>query len=276
MRRCCDVRKRDRLRFPFRCETFRRPTLLMARSIVIVESPAKAKTIEKFLGKDFRVLASYGHVRDLPRKGLGVDRDNAYEPTYEILAGKEKTINELKRAAKTADNVYLAADPDREGEAISWHLQETLQPGAKKTVFRRVRFNEITKKAVLAAMADAGEIDGRLVDAQQARRIIDRLVGYEVSDLLWKKIWRGLSAGRVPTVALRIICDRERQIESFVPVEYWTVDAELEGKAPPPFTARLSSFEGEKLKFDGTDPRLAGEEAAHRVRDAVAAAPWTV
>ncbi|MEP6993057.1 MAG: type I DNA topoisomerase, partial [Acidobacteriota bacterium] len=248
----------------------------MAKSLVIVESPAKAKTLEKFLGKDFKVLASYGHVRDLPRKGLGVDRGNAYQPTYEILAGKEKTINELKKAAKSVDNVYLAADPDREGEAISWHLQETLKPGTKNTIFRRVRFNEITKKAVLAAMADAGEIDGRLVDAQQARRIIDRLVGYEVSDLLWKKIWRGLSAGRVQTVALRIICERESEIEAFIPVEYWSIDATVQGALPPAFTARLSSFEGEKLKFDGSDPRLGDEAAALRVRDAVASATWTV
>ncbi len=249
----------------------------MPKSIVIVESPAKAKTLEKFLGRDFKVMASYGHVRDLPRKGLGVDREDKYKPTYEVLAGKEKTINELKKAAKTAENVYLAADPDREGEAISWHLQETLRPGAKKTVFRRVRFNEITKKAVLAAMEAAGEIDERLVDAQQARRIIDRLVGYEVSDLLWKKIWRGLSAGRVQTVALRIICERESEIEAFAPVEYWTLDAQLESsQAPPPFTARLFSFEGEKLKFDGTDPRLADEAAARRVREDVEKAAWTV
>src|SRR4029077_9340862 len=202
------------------------------KNLVIVESPAKAKTLEKFLGKDFRVLASYGHVRDLPKKGLGVDRSHSYRPTYEILKGKEKTIEELKRAAKSADAVYLAADPDREGEAISWHLHEALKgsgkPGEKDRgpLFKRVRFNEITKKAVLQAMEDAGEIDARKVDAQQARRIIDRLVGYEVSDLLWKKIWRGLSAGRVQTVALRIIVERERAIELFVPVDYWTVDAE--------------------------------------------------
>src|SRR5215472_9813496 len=246
------------------------------KSIVIVESPAKAKTLEKFLGKGFRVLASYGHVRDLPKKGLGVDRAHAYAPTYEVLAGKEKTLAELKKAARGASAVYLAADPDREGEAISWHLRETLQPSAGKTVFKRVRFNEITKKAVLAAMEHAGEIDGRLVDAQQARRIIDRLVGYEVSDLLWKKIWRGLSAGRVQTVALRIICEREKEIERFVPVEYWTVDADLEAAVPPAFTARLFSFDGEKLKFDGSDPRLASEEAARRVREDVEKAPWRV
>ena len=184
---------------------------------------------------------------------------HGYEPTYEVLTGKEKTVNELKKAAKGAENVYLAADPDREGEAISWHLQETLKPGAKKTIFRRVRFNEITKKAVLAAMENAGEIDGRLVDAQQARRIIDRLVGYEVSDLLWKKVWRGLSAGRVQTVALRIICERETRDRGVRPGR--VLDRRRRSsraRVPPPFTARLSSFDGEKLKFDGTDPRLAG------------------
>jgi DNA topoisomerase-1 len=248
------------------------------KSLVIVESPAKAKTLEKFLGKDFRVLASYGHVRDLPKKGLGVDRKHSYEPTYEVLAGKEKTLGDLKRAAKTADIVYLAADPDREGEAISWHLHESLKGAdpSKDPIFKRVRFNEITKRAVLQAMEDAGEIDTRKVDAQQARRIIDRLVGYEVSDLLWKKIWRGLSAGRVQTVALRIIVEREREIEAFKPVEYWTVDAQLEGKTPPAFPARLVSFEGTKLKFDGGDPRLASEEAAARVAANVRDAQWRV
>ncbi len=245
-------------------------------NLVIVESPAKARTLEKFLGKDYRVLASYGHVRDLPKKGLGVDRENSYEPTYEVLHGKEKTLQELKRAASKADAVFLAADPDREGEAISWHLQQTLASSAKGKPFRRVRFNEITKKAVLAAMAAAGEIDSRLVDAQQARRIIDRLVGYEVSDLLWKKIWRGLSAGRVQTVALRIICEREKEIEAFVPVEYWTVDADLEGAAPPTFTAKLVSFDGRKLKFDGTDPRLESEAAAAEVRGEAEKATWRV
>ncbi|MGH9367000.1 MAG: type I DNA topoisomerase, partial [Thermoanaerobaculia bacterium] len=246
------------------------------KSLVIVESPAKARTLEKFLGRDFRVLASYGHVRDLPKKGLGVDRDRAYAPTYEVLKGKEKTLLELKKAAREASTVYLAADPDREGEAISWHLQETLKPFAKGTPFRRVRFNEITRNAVLAAIEEAGEIDRRLVDAQQARRIIDRLVGYEVSDLLWKKIWRGLSAGRVQTVALRIICEREREIEAFRPVEYWTVDAQLQASEPPAFTARLFSFQGEKLKFDGTDPRLDSEEKAESVRASVEKATFRV
>ena len=218
-------------------------------NLVIVESPAKARTLEKFLGRDFRVLASYGHVRDLPKKGLGVDRADSYEPTYEVLHGKEKTLLELKRAAGKADAVFLAADPDREGEAISWHLKETLSPFAKGTPFKRVRFNEITKKAVLAAMADAGEIDSRLVDAQQARRIIDRLVGYEVSDVLWKKIWRGLSAGRVQTVALRIICEREREIEAFVPVEYWTVEVDYQTPAGERFTARLVRVGEARFRF---------------------------
>jgi DNA topoisomerase-1 len=249
---------------------------MAAKNLVIVESPAKAKTLEKFLGKDFRVLASYGHVRDLPKKGLGVDRGNAYEPTYEVVPGKEKTLGELKKAARGASAVFLAADPDREGEAISWHLREALRSSSKEAPFRRVRFNEITKKAVLEAMENAGEIDGNLVDAQQARRIMDRLVGYEVSDLLWKKIWRGLSAGRVQTVALRIICERETEIEAFRPVEYWTLDAELQASAPPPFTARLFAFDGQKLKFDGTDPRLPDVEAAERVRKEVAGAAWKV
>ncbi|MGH9317263.1 MAG: type I DNA topoisomerase [Thermoanaerobaculia bacterium] len=246
------------------------------KSIVIVESPAKAKTLEKFLGKGYRVLASYGHIRDLPRKGLGVDRSHSYQPTYEVLSGKEKTLAELKKAVRGASTVYLAADPDREGEAISWHLEEALKPGAKSTVFKRMRFNEITKKAVLAAVEQAGEIDTHLVGAQQARRIIDRLVGYEVSDLLWKKIWRGLSAGRVQTVALRIICEREREIEVFAPVEFWTVDAELSGRMPPAFTARLSAFDGQKLKFDGSDPRLSSEAEAERVRTNVRDAVWKV
>src|SRR6266404_2279034 len=249
---------------------------MAGKNLVIVESPAKAKTLEKFLGKDFRVLASYGHVRDLPRQGLGVDRGNAYEPTYVVVPGKEKTLGDLKKAARGATAVFLAADPDREGEAISWHLQEALKPSSKGVPFRRVRFNEITKKAVLQSMTDAGEIDANLVDAQQARRIMDRLVGYEVSDLLWKKIWRGLSAGRVQTVALRIICERETAIEVFRPVEYWTMDAQLQTSAPPAFAARLFAFDGQTLKFDGTDPRLENGEADERVRKDVAGATWKV
>ncbi|HET7453046.1 MAG TPA: type I DNA topoisomerase, partial [Thermoanaerobaculia bacterium] len=248
----------------------------MAKSLVIVESPAKARTLEKFLGKDFKVLASYGHIRDLPRKGLGVDRAHGYKPTYEVLKGKEKTLGELKKAARASERVYLAADPDREGEAISWHLLQELKPGSGKIEFKRARFNEITKKAVQAAVENAGAIDENRVGAQQARRIIDRLVGYEVSDLLWKKIWRGLSAGRVQTVALRIICEREKEIEAFVPVEYWSLDAKLAAGTPPEFSARLFSWNGEKLKFDGSDPKLADGPAADRIRREIEAAPWTV
>lgn len=248
----------------------------MAKSLVIVESPSKAKTLEKFLGKEFKVLASYGHVRDLPRKGLGVDREHGYKPTYEILKGKEKTLADLRRAAGTAEAVYLAADPDREGEAISWHLLQELGPAAKGVPFLRARFNEITKNAVRQAIQNAGTIDAHRVDAQQARRIIDRLVGYEVSDLLWKKIWRGLSAGRVQTVALRIICEREKEIEAFLPVEYWSLDARLAAKNPPEFTARLLSFDGEKLKFDGSDPRVPDAARAESLRAEIAKAKWKV
>ena len=205
------------------------------KNLVIVESPAKAKTLEKFLGKDFRVLASYGHVRDLPRKGLGVDRENAYEPTYEVLAGKEKTLGELKNATREASAVFLAADPDREGEAISWHLHEALRSSAKdKPSSSGSASTRSPRRPSSRAMEDAGEIDARLVDAQQARRIIDRLVGYEVSDLLWKKIWRGLSAGRVQTVALRIIVEREREIEAFKAGRVLDDGRELEASAPPP------------------------------------------
>jgi DNA topoisomerase-1 len=248
----------------------------VAKSLVIVESPAKAKTLEKFLGKDFRVLASFGHVRDLPKKGLGVDREHGYAPTYEVLAGKERTLADLRKAVKSVETVYLAADPDREGEAISFHLLAELQPGATKVEFKRARFHEITKNAVRAAIEQAGEIDRPRFEAQQARRIIDRLVGYEVSDLLWQKVWRGLSAGRVQTVALRIICDREKEIEAFVPVPYWSVDAKLAAGAPPEFIARLAAFRGTKLKFDGSDPRVSSAEEAEEIRAAAQAAVWKV
>lgn len=233
----------------------------MGKSLVIVESPAKAATLGKFLGKDFSVMACYGHVRDLPKKGISVDREHGYEPTYEILPGKERTIADLKRAAKGVDSVYLAADPDREGEAICWHLHEVLKPSAPKAAFHRAEFNEITKSAVTRAVAHPGTINRHRVNAQQARRIIDRLVGYEVSDLLWSKVWRGLSAGRVQTVALRIIVERESEREAFRAVPYFSVPATLR-KGEASFPARLVVWKDEKLKFDGTDPRLATKEAA--------------
>src|SRR5512135_2067276 len=228
----------------------------MAKSLVIVESPAKAATLGKFLGKDCTVMACYGHVRDLPKKGIAVDRAHGYTPTYEVLPGKERTVADLKRAAKGAGTIYLAADPDREGEAICWHLQEILKPGAPKTTFHRAEFHEITKSAVTRAVQNPGTIDQNRVNAQQARRIIDRLVGYEVSDLLWSKVWRGLSAGRVQTVALRIIVERETERESFRPVPYFSVLATLK-KDDAVFPARVMAWRNERLKFDGTDPRLA-------------------
>jgi DNA topoisomerase-1 len=247
----------------------------MAKSLVIVESPAKAATLGKFLGRDFSVMACYGHVRDLQKKGIAVDRARGYTPSYEILPGKERTVQDLKKAAKGADTIYLAADPDREGEAICWHLQEILKPGLPKTKFYRAEFHEITKAAVTRAVSHPGAIDQNRVNAQQARRIIDRLVGYEVSDLLWSKVWRGLSAGRVQTVTLRIIVERESERERFVPVPYFSVPVTLK-KGEAAFPARLAVWKGEKLKFDGTDPRLATREQAEAGRAHVKDAALTV
>src|SRR5450756_532633 len=247
----------------------------MAKSLVIVESPAKAATLGKFLGKDFTVMACYGHVRDLQKKGIAVDREHGYAPSYEILPGKERTVQDLKKAAKSAETIYLAADPDREGEAICWHLQEILKPGLPKTKFYRAEFHEITKAAVTRAVSHPGAIDQNRVNAQQARRIIDRLVGYEVSDLLWSKVWRGLSAGRVQTVTLRIIVERESERERFIPVPYFSVPATLR-KGETAFPARVVLWKGERLKFDGTDPRLASREQAEAARAHVEGAAISV
>ena len=196
-------------------------------SLVIVESPAKAKTIGKYLGKDFEVKACMGHLRDLPKSVLGVDLEHDFEPVYKPIKGKEEIISDLKKSAKSADMVYLATDPDREGEAISWHLKQLLDLPDEKT--RRVTFNEITKKVVQESIREPRDINQDLVDAQQARRILDRIVGYELSPLLWKKVRRGLSAGRVQSVATRMVDDRDREIEAFQPEEYWTLDANLLG-----------------------------------------------
>ncbi|HVW04305.1 MAG TPA: type I DNA topoisomerase [Vicinamibacterales bacterium] len=209
----------------------------MAKALVVVESPAKAKTINKYLGRDFKVIASMGHVRDLPKSKLGVDVEGGFQPEYVVLPDRQKVIKELKDAAKSADQIFVATDPDREGEAIGWHLAEEL--GAAKKKVHRLMFNEITKKAILEAVKHPGEIDMKMVDAQQARRVLDRLVGYKISPILWDKVRRGLSAGRVQSVALKIICDREREIEAFVPEEYWHVTARLAGAEPPDFDARL-------------------------------------
>jgi len=205
----------------------------MAKSLVIVESPAKAKTINKYLGRDYKVLASMGHVRDLPKSKLGVDVDEGFVPVYEPLATRKKVMAELKSAAKDATDIYIATDPDREGEAIGWHLAEEL--GTKRKKIHRLMFNEITKKAVQEAMKHPGAIDMKMVDAQQARRVLDRLVGYKISPILWDKVRRGLSAGRVQSVALKLICDREQLIGKFVPEEYWHLFASLSGKLPPDF-----------------------------------------
>ena len=214
----------------------------MAKALVIVESPAKAKTINKYLGKNYVVKASLGHIKDLPKRDLAVDVDNGFRPKYEVIEGKKKLIQELKDAAKKVDNIYLAADPDREGEAICWHLQEELKPKKPKDTdpkIFRVMFNEITKSSIQKAFEKPALVNGHLVDAQQARRVLDRLVGYKISPLLWDKVRRGLSAGRVQTVAVRVIVEREREIRAFVKQEYWTLDANLAGKKPPAFDARL-------------------------------------
>ncbi len=230
----------------------------MAKNLVIVESPAKAKTINKYLGRDFQVKASMGHVRDLPKKRLGVDVKKGFQAEYEVLPTRKKVMDELKVAAGDATAIYLAADPDREGEAICWHLAEELGAKASKKV-RRVVFNEITKRAIEQAFEHPGEVDGKKVDAQQARRILDRLVGYKVSPILWEKVRRGLSAGRVQSVAMRLICERERAIRAFVPEEYWTVVAHLEAALPPVFPANL-------VKKDGKNVEIGSEEQAKAVR----------
>ena len=197
----------------------------MAKNLVIVESPTKVKTIKKFLGSGYDVEASNGHIRDLPKSRLGIDIENDFEPKYITIRGKGELLAALKKAAKKADNIYLATDPDREGEAISWHLQQAMPAEAPK--MHRITFNEITKNAVKASLKSPRDIDMNLVNEQQARRCLDRMVGYEISPLLWKKIKRGLSAGRVQSVALRIIADREEEISNFIPEEYWTIGALL-------------------------------------------------
>jgi len=229
----------------------------MAKSLVIVESPAKAKTIGKYLGKQFIVKASLGHIKDLPKKDLAVAVDKDFEPRYEIIEGKKKLIGELRQAAKGVDSIYLAADPDREGEAICFHLQEELEGKKDKgpQIFR-VMFNEITANAVRKAFEKPMAVNINLVEAQQARRILDRLVGYKISPLLWDKVRRGLSAGRVQTVALRLIVEREREIRAFQKKEYWTIDVSLGAKKPPLLTARLAKRDGENLEI--------GDEAASK------------
>jgi DNA topoisomerase-1 len=223
------------------------------KSLVIVESPAKAKTIGKYLGKDYTVKASVGHIMDLPKSKLGVDIEKDFAPQYIQIKGKAKVVNELKAAAKKADRILIATDPDREGEAIASHVAEVVSKTAKTEEIYRVLFNEITKKAILKAIEQPGKIDPNKVDAQQARRILDRLVGYQISPLLWKKVRRGLSAGRVQSVALRLICEREEEIKAFQPEEFWSLTALLEGKVPPQFEAKLLKKDEEKLRVKNNE-----------------------
>ena len=242
----------------------------MAKSIVVVESPAKARTINKYLGRDFKVVASMGHVRDLPKSKLGVDVDAGFTPEYEAIPARKKVIKTLRDAVRGAGHVYIATDPDREGEAIGWHLAREL--GGRTRPVSRLMFNEITKMAVRAALDNPIEIDQRMVDAQQARRVLDRLVGYKISPLLWDKVRRGLSAGRVQSVALKLVCDREAEIERFVSEEYWHITARLAGSVPPEFDARLLKKAQRAFKVtSGAEAQavVADLEAADFVVDAV-------
>jgi DNA topoisomerase-1 len=239
--------------------------------LVIVESPAKARTLTKYLGRNYQVKASVGHVVDLPKSKLGVAIDNDFEPEYQIIHGKKKILDDLKKAAKDKDNVYLAPDPDREGEAIAWHIAQKI--GRKRNVFR-VRFNEITRKAVQEALKHPTEIDQNLFDAQTARRVLDRLVGYQISPLLWKKVRRGLSAGRVQSVAVRLIYEREKEIEAFQAEEYWSLDARLEGKSPPPFLAKLFRIDGERL--DNKKLRIENEARSKELLAKLQGVDWKV
>jgi DNA topoisomerase-1 len=230
-------------------------------SLVVVESPAKAKTIKKYLGRDYDVRASVGHVKDLPKSKIGVDIEGGFTPEYDVIKGKAKVLSEIKRAARTADRVFLATDPDREGEAIAWHIAEEIGAEGGDGRVRRVLFNEITKNAIQKAIAAPIDLDRKKFDSQQARRILDRLVGYQISPILWKKVRRGLSAGRVQSVAVRLVVEREREIEAFVAEEYWSLDADLAARLPPEFRAKLAKIDGKKaeVKEGETARALAAE-----------------
>ena len=233
----------------------KKPKEKSKKNLVIVESPAKAKTIKKILGDSYFIKASVGHIRDLPQKSLGVDVKNNFEPEYEIMEKKQKVVDELNQAAKEADEIFLAPDPDREGEAIAWHISNILNKPKKH--IHRIEFNEITKTAILEAVNNPRPINMNTVNAQQTRRILDRLVGYKISPLLWQKVGKGLSAGRVQSVAVKIICDREKEIEAFISEEYWTISAELsKQKSSASFNAELTKFNGEKIEINN------GEESA--------------
>ncbi len=217
----------------------------MSKPLIVVESPTKIRTIKKYVGKDYNVAATVGHIKDLPAREIGIDFENNFKPKYKTIPGKKKIITELKKAAGDATDIYLAPDPDREGEAIAWHTLEVLKKKGRK--FHRILFHELTKNGILNALKEPLELDRNKYEAQQARRILDRLVGYQVSPILWRKIQGGLSAGRVQSVAVRIICERERKIQAFIPEEYWSITATLEGKTPPPFFAKLTREKNKKI-----------------------------
>jgi DNA topoisomerase I len=245
---------------------------MAAKNLVIVESPAKARTLEKYLGRDFQVKASVGHVVDLPKSKLGVDVKKDFAPDFTVIQAKKKVIDDLKKAAKGKENIYLASDPDREGEAIAWHIAGQVVKNHKRV--HRVLFNEITKKAVQEAIANPLELDRNKFDAQVARRVLDRLVGYKISPLLWTKVRRGLSAGRVQSVAVRLVCEREKDIRVFEPVEYWSLTALLEGHLPPSFRAKLVQWKEQKV--DNKKFRLENDETVQGIIRSLDGASWVI
>lgn len=245
---------------------------MAAKNLVIVESPAKARTLEKYLGRDFLVKASVGHIVDLPKSKLGVDIKKNFTPDFHVIQSKKKIIEELKKSAKGKENIYLASDPDREGEAIAWHIADQIARNHARV--HRVLINEITRKAVQEAIANPQDLDRNKFDAQIARRILDRLVGYQISPLLWNKVRRGLSAGRVQSVAVRLVCERERDIRAFEPQEYWSLTALLEGRLPPAFKARLVQWQSQKI--DNKKFRLDNEARVQGILKSLDGASWTI
>jgi DNA topoisomerase-1 len=243
------------------------PSTPKGRSLIVVESPSKAKTISKYLGKGYSVVASVGHVKDLPKNKFGIDVEKSFRPQYTVIKGKKTILDEIKEAARKAERVYLAPDPDREGEAIAWHIAEELNGNSNKTY--RVLFNEITEQAIRRALEHPGKVDRNKVNAQQARRILDRIVGYKISPLLWEKVRRGLSAGRVQSVAVRLVCEREKEREAFVSEEYWSITAKLEGRNPPPFEARL-------VQIDGQEATLSTGEQSRALVEQIKTRPFIV
>lgn len=239
----------------------------MTKPLIVVESPTKIRTLKKYLGKSYNIAATVGHIKDLPPKEIGIDIEEGFKPKYTYITGKQKVVRSLKKAAGDSVDIYLAPDPDREGEAIAWHTAEILKKKGRR--FHRVLFHELTKNAVKAAIESPKKLHRHKYEAQQARRILDRLVGYQISPLLWRKVKGGLSAGRVQSVTVRIICDRERAIQAFEPEEYWSITAHLEGNAPPPFTAKLAKKSGKKIK-------IADEKASNAILEALDAEKYVV